>query len=105
MNLIEELIIGTRLCRHPEIRSSRRRSSTLDFPPLTGRRSSLAFRKSDQLTVEPNLRRASLFEVRINGEVSRTMRNLIVKVSSILLVYTFTMIIYLSSMTISMKQL
>lgn len=74
------LMIMIKFCRHPEIRSSRRRSSTIDFPQLSARRSSLAFRKSDQLTVDPSLRRASLFEVKINGEVNRTMRNLIVKV-------------------------
>lgn len=66
--------------RHPEIRSSRRRSSTVDFPSLAGRRSSLAFRKSEQFNIDPNLRRMSLFEPKANGEANRNLRNLIVKV-------------------------
>ncbi|CAF4451979.1 unnamed protein product, partial [Adineta steineri] len=34
----------TSIHKHPEARSSRRRSSTMDYPPSAGRRASLAFR-------------------------------------------------------------
>jgi hypothetical protein len=67
--------------RHPEPRSSRRRSSTIDFPALTGRRSSLAFRKNEQSNMDLNTRRMSMLEAKANGEANRNFRNLIVKVS------------------------
>lgn len=75
---------GTRLMtfssRHPEPRSSyRRRSSVIDFPQLTGRRSSLAFRKSDQVNYD-NTRRMSLLESKANGDVGKNIKNLVVKV-------------------------
>lgn len=57
----------------------------MDFPSLAARRSSLAFRRSDQFNIDPNLRRMSLFEAKANGEVNRNLRNLIVKVRSSLL--------------------
>lgn len=67
--------------RHPEPRSSRRRSSTIDFPPLSGRRSSLAFRKNEQISIDLNTRRMSLLESKVNGELSKNFKNLVVKVS------------------------
>lgn len=70
------------LSRHPEIRSSfRRRSSAFDFPQTNTRRSSLAFRKNDQVNVD-NARRLSLLELKANGEASKNMKNLVVKVRS-----------------------
>ncbi len=67
--------------RHPEPRSSRRRSSTIDFTALANRRSSLAFRKSEQTHIDLNTRRMSLLEVKANGEANRNFKNLIVKVN------------------------
>ncbi len=70
-----------RIFRHPESRSSRRRSSTIDFAALSGRRSSLAFWKNDQTNIDLNTRRMSLLEAKANGEASRSFKTLIVKVN------------------------
>jgi hypothetical protein len=75
------------LLRHPEARSSRRRSSTMDFPQITGRRSSLAFRKNEQIAIDNNTRRMSLLEPKANGELNKHIRNLIVKVSLLLIIF------------------
>ncbi len=78
------------ILRHPETRAYRRRSSTIDFPPLlSGRRSSLAFRKNEQFNVDINTRRMSLLESKVNGELNKNLRNLIVKVSLINYVNNF----------------
>jgi hypothetical protein len=54
----------------------------MDFPPLTRRRSSLAFRRNEQINMDSNnTRRMSLFESKLNGELNKNLRNLIVKVS------------------------
>ena len=66
--------------RHPEIRSPfRRLSSAIDFPQTSARRSSLAFRKSEQVNLD-NARRLSLLEMKANGEQNRNLRSLVVKV-------------------------
>ena len=66
--------------RHPEPRSSfRRRSSIIDFQPITARRSSLAFRKNEQISFD-GTRRMSLLEQKANGDLNKTMKNLVVKV-------------------------
>jgi hypothetical protein len=68
-------------CRHPEPRSAfRRRSSAIDFPQTGTRRSSLAFRKNEQINVD-NTRRMSLLELKPNGESNKNLKNLVVKVS------------------------
>ncbi|CAF3497542.1 unnamed protein product [Rotaria sp. Silwood1] len=70
--------------KHPEIRSFRRRSSTLDFPPLTTRRSSLAFRKNEQNNNDnTNTRRMSLLESKVNGDINKTLKTLIVQYDNI----------------------
>lgn len=69
--------------QHPEPRSSRRRSSTIDFPPLTGRRSSLAFRKTEQINTDHKQRRMSLLDSKSNGEAMKNFKNLIVKYDNI----------------------
>jgi hypothetical protein len=51
-----------------------------DFPPMSGRRSSLAFRKNELVNCE-NPRRLSLLETKANGEVNKNLKNLVVKVS------------------------
>ena len=66
--------------RHPEPRSSRRRSSAMDLPPLTGRRSSLAFKKNEQINTDHGRRRMSLFDAKINGETNKNFKNLVDKV-------------------------
>lgn len=69
------------LFRHPEIRSSfRRRSSVFDLPQTNTRRSSLAFRKNDQVNID-NARRLSLLELKANGEANKNLRSLVVKVN------------------------
>jgi hypothetical protein len=83
--LIDEFILLFRfeiiLCRHPEPRSSfRRRSSAVDFPPISTRRSSLAFRKNEQITDESS-RRLSLLELIANGELNKNLKSLVVKVN------------------------
>ena len=55
--------------RRLETRSSRRRSSTVDFHQLATRRSSLAVRRTDLVNFEAP-RRMSLLEVKINGETA-----------------------------------
>jgi len=68
------------LFRHPEPRSAfRRRSSAFDFPQTNTRRSSLAFRKNEQVSVDSN-RRLSLLELQANGELNKHLKNLVVKV-------------------------
>ena len=68
------------ILRHPEPRSSfRRRSSIIDFQPNTGRRPSLAFRKNEQVSVD-STRRMSLLESKINGDIGKGLKNLVVKV-------------------------
>ncbi len=67
--------------RHPEPHSSfRRRSSMIDFPQTSPRRSSLAFRKNEQVHTD-NTRRLSLLELQANGELNKNLKNLVVKVS------------------------
>jgi hypothetical protein len=67
--------------RHPEPRSSfRRRSSVIDFSQTNARRSSLAFRKNEQINVD-NARRLSLLELKENGESNKNLKNLVVKVN------------------------
>ncbi|CAF3419168.1 unnamed protein product [Rotaria sp. Silwood1] len=69
--------------RHPEARSSfRRRSSIFDFPQTAIRRSSLAFRKSDQINYD-DTRRRSLLELKPNGELNKNLKNLVVKYNDI----------------------
>ncbi|CAF1285226.1 unnamed protein product [Adineta ricciae] len=69
----------TSVHKHPEARSYRRRSSTVDCPPASsGRRSSLAFRKNEQINLEANNRRMSLLDSKANGEL-KNLRNLVVK--------------------------
>ncbi|CAF0992878.1 unnamed protein product, partial [Adineta ricciae] len=69
----------TSVHKHPEARSYRRRSSTVDCPPAaSGRRSSLAFRKNEQISLEVNNRRMSLLDSKANGEM-KNLRNLVVK--------------------------
>ena len=68
--------------RHPEPRSSfRRRSSAIDVPQTNTRRSSLAFRKNEQINVD-NTRRLSLLELKANGDSVKTLKSLVVKVCS-----------------------
>lgn len=88
--------------RHPEPRSSfRRRSSIIDFQPITGRRSSLAFRKNDQTTFD-GTRRMSLLESKANGDLNKNMKNLVVKVC---LLISVSLILVLSSTIISKNRL
>ncbi|CAF3766130.1 unnamed protein product [Rotaria socialis] len=69
--------------RHPDPRSSfRRRSSIFDFPQTGIRRSSLAFKKSDQINFD-DTRRSSLLELKMNGEFNRNMKNIVVKYDNI----------------------
>ncbi|CAF0881089.1 unnamed protein product [Adineta steineri] len=75
----ELLRILTSNHKHPEPRSSfRRRSSAVDFPQMSTRRSSLAFRKNDQVNSD-DTRRMSLLESKANGELNKNLKNLIVK--------------------------
>ena len=67
------------LRRHPDGRSSRRRSSTMDFLPLGTRRASLAGRRKESISDE-NARRMSLLETRGNGEPTRTLKNIMITV-------------------------
>jgi hypothetical protein len=68
------------LFRHPEPRSTfRRRSSVIDFQPVMTRRSSLAFRKNEQIHYDGS-RRMSLLESKANGDMNKNMKNLVVKV-------------------------
>ncbi|CAF4224466.1 unnamed protein product [Rotaria socialis] len=70
--------------KHPEARSSRRRSSTIDFPQLAARRSSLAFRRSDPTSTDNNnSRRMSLLEQKPNGDLNKTFKTLIVQYDNI----------------------
>ena len=68
--------------RHPEPRNSfRRRSSAIDFSQTNARRSSLAFRRSEQYNTD-NSRRLSLLELKANGEL-KNLKGLVVKVNLI----------------------
>ena len=78
--LIWSDLIRSDSCRHPDSRTIRRRSSTVDFYPLTARRSSLAGKKNDSINFD-NPRRMSLLEVKINGESNKSSKNLALKVS------------------------
>ncbi|UJR09022.1 hypothetical protein I4U23_013271 [Adineta vaga] len=70
----------TSVHKHPEARSYRRRSSTVDCPPTTsGRRASLAFRKNEQSNLDTNNRRMSLLDSKINGDLNKNLRSLVVK--------------------------
>lgn len=70
----------TNLFRHPEPRSSfRRRSSAVDFPPVSTRRSSLAFKKNEQVNTDDS-RRMSLLDLKANGELNKNLKNLVVRV-------------------------
>ncbi|CAF1299740.1 unnamed protein product [Adineta steineri] len=70
----------TSIHKHPEARSSRRRSSTMDYPPSAGRRASLAFRKNEQISTDiTHGRRMSLFDSIPNGELMKNLKNLVVK--------------------------
>ncbi|CAF3678254.1 unnamed protein product [Rotaria sordida] len=69
--------------RHPDSRSSfRRRSSIFDFPQTNTRRSSLAFRKSEQINYD-GTRRRSLLELKPNGDLNKNLKNLVVKYDNI----------------------
>ncbi|CAF1299871.1 unnamed protein product, partial [Rotaria sordida] len=71
--------------KHPEIRSFRRRSSTIDYSQLTTRRSSLAVRRNEQHnnTDNNNTRRMSLLESKLNGDLNKNSRTLIVQYDNI----------------------
>lgn len=68
------------MSRHPEPRSAfRRRSSAIDVLSVNTRRSSLAFRKNEQVNPD-GLRRLSLLDSKTNGDLNKNFRNLVVKV-------------------------
>ncbi|CAF0993071.1 unnamed protein product [Adineta ricciae] len=75
----EILRILTSNHKHPEPRSSfRRRSSAVDFPPVSTRRSSLAFKKNEQVNTDDS-RRMSLLDPKVNGELTKNLKNLVVR--------------------------
>ena len=93
--------------RHPEIRSFRRRSSTMDFSSLTTRRSSLAPRRNEPSYIDNNKRRISLFDSKINGDLNRNFKTLIVQVSSSIYSIAFTEIksfVFLHSSMIKLRK-
>ncbi|CAM4764302.1 unnamed protein product [Rotaria magnacalcarata] len=70
--------------KHPEARSTRRRSSTIDFSQLAARRTSLAFRRSDPTSTENNnSRRMSHLEQKSNGDLNKNFKTLIVQYDNI----------------------
>ncbi|CAF2937828.1 unnamed protein product [Rotaria sp. Silwood2] len=79
----ELLRLLTSAHNHPEVRSFRRRSSTIDFPQLATRRSSLAFRKNEQNNIDNNTRRMSLLESKVNGDLNKNFKTLIVQYDNI----------------------
>lgn len=56
----------------------------MDFPQAGTRRSSLAFRKNEQIHID-NTRRMSLLDTQTNGELNKNLKNLVVKVNFLLL--------------------
>ncbi|CAF4491215.1 unnamed protein product, partial [Didymodactylos carnosus] len=71
--------------KHPESHSFsafRRRSSAIDFPQSSARRSSLAFRKNDIIHCD-GPRRMSSFELKPNGELNKNFKSTVVKYDNI----------------------